>query len=703
VYKFVITTSKGLDELLKQEVEGLAQSNQIELENVKLTPGQVSFEADLSIGYQLCLHSRLANRVLLVLAEGKVNEAQDLYDIAYSVDWTMHFASHVPFVIHFNGVNKVINNSQFGALKTKDAIVDRFTDDASDRPSVDKQNPGIIFQGRLKRDHFQLCLDMSGGSLHRRGYREDAGEAPLKEHVSAALLIRSGWASDNKALLDPMCGSGTIAIEAALMATNTPPNLDRADWGFDHWLQHNNSVWQNVIEQGKSNITDAKCPIFASDLSTKVLDIAKANARMAGMEQYIEFKQCDALTLGSAPAEQGYLISNPPYGERLNEYTSLIPFFDELGQSLKSLFASWTIGLLSSNQDLLKALKLRYNKRYKLMNGKLDCVFCLYDMSGDNLDSFESKLDENHEFANRLRKNLKKLQPFIKKNTTNAYRVYDADLPHYNLAIDRYDNWVVVQEYAAPKNVPEEKAKQRLQEALLYIPKVLDIDPSQMSVKVRRQNKGKQQYEKVDKKGLRLTVFENQAQFYVNPTDYLDVGLFLDHRDTRQLFKQHCKDKNVLNLFAYTGSVSVHAAMGTAKSVTTVDMSNTYLEWAKDNFKLNNLSGNFEFIQADCLTWLSRCHNKYDLMFIDPPSFSNSKRMNDTWDVQRDHLKLLSDAKACLSENGKIFFSNNLRQFKLDEAALIELGFKVKDISNQTIPIDFARNQKIHKCWILSL
>ncbi len=316
---------------------------------------------------------------------------------------------------------------------------------------------------------------------------------------------------------------------------------------------------------------------------------------------------------------------------------------------------------------------------------------------------FEQQTDDNHEFANRLRKNLKRLKPWLKRTDTNSYRIYDADLPHYNVAVDIYDNWAIVQEYAAPKEVPEEKARQRLQEVLIHVPKALGISPSNMAVKTRRQNKGKEQYEKVSAKGKRVVVHENQAQFYINPTDYLDVGLFLDHRDTRLQFKKLCRGKDVLNLFAYTGSVSVHAAQAGAKSVTTVDMSNTYLDWAKDNFALNKLNGAFQFVQADCTKWLVREHGKYDLMFIDPPSFSNSKRMDNTWDVQRDHVELLANAKQCLKENGKIFFSNNLRQFSLAKDELEALGFKIQNISASSIPEDFKRSPKIHQCWILSL
>lgn len=730
MHKLIVTTSKGLDELLKVEVESILRTLNSNLEannaedeydvpKIQLQPGQVSFIGSLKDAYQLCLHSRLANRVLLVVAEGKVNSAEELYDVAKEAEWPSQFDSYVPFMIQFNGTNNAINNSQFGALKVKDAIVDQFQEAGHERPSVDKLKPGIVIQARLRRDNLNICIDLSGGSLHKRGYRTEAGDAPLKEHVAVGILMRSGWTQDTgSVLLDPMCGSGTIAIEAAMLAAHIPPNLEKESWGFEHWSQHDSHVFSAVVEQAKSLISTPKAPIYAYDLSTKLVELAEQNAQRAGVAEFITFKQCDVLDAviddtwlnqqtttsdNSEPKAKGFIVSNPPYGERLGEYTSLLPLFDKLGHHLKKNFALWNVSLLSSNQDLLKALKLRYTKSYKLMNGKLECVLMNYQLSGQNLEIFESQSDENHEFANRLRKNLKRLKAWIKRSNTNAYRVYDADLPHYNLAIDVYNDWVIVQEYAAPKDVPEEKAKQRLQEALIHIPKVLGIPASKMVVKVRRQNKGKEQYEKVDRKGHKVIVHENQAQFYINPTDYLDVGLFLDHRDTRLMFKQQCTNKDVLNLFAYTGSVSVHAAQAKAKSVTTVDMSNTYLDWAKENFALNKLNGAFHFEQADCLKWLKRHHGKYDLMFIDPPSFSNSKRMDDTWDVQRDHVSLLSDAKDCLNPNGKIFFSNNLRQFKLDIEAVKALGFKVEDITQQSIPEDFKRNQKIHKCWILSL
>ena len=396
------------------------------------------------------------------------------------------------------------------------------------------------------------------------------------------------------------------------------------------------------------------------------------------------------------------MVSNPPYGERLGELAELIPLFAQWGTQLKAHWQGWQVTLLSSNRDLLRILKLRGNKDYAMNNGKLECRLVNYSLDEANCQQFGNDAT-NHEFANRLRKNLKKLSGWIKKQQTDCYRIYDADLPDYNVAIDRYGDWLVVQEYAPPKNVDLDKARRRLQEVLLHLPAVTGIGPKNIVLKVREQQKGTKQYQKFDKRDERMQVYENGAKFWVNLHDYLDTGLFLDHRITRQIVAQRANGKDVLNLFAYTGSVSVFAAKGGARSVTTVDLSNTYLNWARDNFALNKLQGAYQFIQDNCVEWLQTHTGKYDLIFIDPPSFSNSKRMQTTWDVQRDHVALLTAAHACLKPGGEIIFSNNRRGFKIDNAALQALGFTVQEISQQTLPEDFARNPHIHKCWTLSL
>ena len=698
MYDFLVTTSRGLDELLIEELGQLCPGV-----TFKTKPGQVFFQAELVDGYRICLWSRLANRVFLQLARGDVNHADDLYQIASSVNWSSHFKTSDEFIVDFAGTNKQINNSQFGALKIKDAIVDQFSALFDERPSVNKASPDIRVHARLKRNECGIYLDLSGKSLHQRHYRLDTGPAPIKEHVACAMLMRSGWHKETeKPLVDPMCGSGTIVIEAALMACNIAPGLHRDKWGFDSWLQHDTTAWEALLDLAKNAKKESHKDIFANDIDNRVLKNAKQNADAAGVFQYIQFSNRDALKFSTPKhLEAGFLVSNPPYGERLGELTTLLPLFQNWGEGLKTHFKGWRLSLLTANRDLLRQLKLLAKKEYKLNNGSLECQLVNYVMDEKNCEIKQQQGEGD--FANRVRKNLKRLNKWLKTQDTNCYRIYDADLPEYNVAVDRYDDWLVVQEYAAPKDVPEQKTIRRLHEILIALPLVTGVEPKKMVLKVRAQQKGTSQYEKTGAQKQTLEVFENGAKFLVNLKDYLDTGLFLDHRITRQKVRAMSQGKDVLNLFSYTGSVSVHAALGKARSVTTVDMSKTYLDWAKENFRLNRLSGAYEFIQADCTTWLQNHNKKYDLIFVDPPSFSNSKRMGSTWDVQRDHTALLRHAIGCLNPGGTILFSNNLRQFKLDQPSLSQLGVTVTNISAETLPEDFQRNPKIHHCWIMEL
>jgi 23S rRNA (guanine2445-N2)-methyltransferase / 23S rRNA (guanine2069-N7)-methyltransferase len=306
-------------------------------------------------------------------------------------------------------------------------------------------------------------------------------------------------------------------------------------------------------------------------------------------------------------------------------------------------------------------------------------------------------------FANRLRKNLKHLGRWLKRENIHCYRLYDADMPEYALAIDVYEGekrWVHVQEYEAPKSIDPQKAQARLHEALDVIIDLLEIPREQLFLKVRRQQKGSAQYEKLSSSREFHEVHEGGCRLLVNFSDYLDTGLFLDHRTTRGMLAGLAAGKRFLNLFAYTGSATVHAAMGGAVATTTVDMSRTYLDWAQRNMKRNGFNGEkHEFIQANCLEWMDKAAGKqrYDLIFLDPPSFSSSKRMDNTFDVQRDHVSLLRKTVKLLAPNGTLIFSNNLRSFKLDREELKEL--QIEDISRATLPKDFERNPKIHNCW----
>ena len=707
---FLALTSPGIEVLLADEIKSLGG------EQVVQKPEGVYFSASIELGYKISLWTRLATRVMLKLGEGEALNKDQLFKAASSINWLEHFTSETTFAIDFVGYSEEIRNSQFGGLTIKDAIVDQFREQGFERPNVDKKLPQISFQARLLRDHVFIYLDFSGRGLFQRGYREHSGAAPLKENLAAALIIRSGWLADtSKPLVDPMCGSGTILIEAVSMATKQAPSIHRASWGFESWLKHDEDLWQGQLIKAKddsaSTLNDAQhssLKVFGVDIDPRVINTAQQNTRNANVQRFIEFKCQNTNDMKNAYGHSGTILFNPPYGERIGELPELVENFVLFGQKLKSQFIDWRVAILTANVELLSMLKLSSFKRYKFKNGPLDCQLALYNvdqkqLAKDAVNPQSSFSEEDSDFANRLKKNSKTLKGWLKSNQIDCYRLYDADIPEYNVAIDIYGDYLVIQEYAAPKTIDEQKATKRLQEVLYWAPKVLQVPTDKVILKTRAKQTGKNQYQRVDKSKQSITVNEHGALFKINLWDYLDTGLFLDHRKTRQIVAKKSKDKSLLNLFAYTGSVSVQAALHGASSITTVDMSNTYLNWAQDNFALNNLNGHkYQFIQADCLDWLKKNTTTFDIIFIDPPTFSNSKRMEDSFDVERDHVALITDALKSLAKGGEIFFTNNKRNFKMDFDAMAVLGLEAQAMSDVTRDKDFSRNKHIHNSWSIT-
>ncbi len=693
------STARGLEELLKSELESLGA------QSCTVVQGGVHFEGDNSLLYRSLLWSRLASRILLPLNEFKVHSDLDLYLGVQAIDWSTVFSIDKTFAVHFTGTNEDIRNSQYGALKVKDAIVDSFTRKTGQRPDVAKQQPDIRVNVFLQRDTASVSLDLSGEGLHQRGYRDLAGLAPLKENLAAAIVLRSGW-QNGTPLVDPMCGSGTLLIEAAMIAADRAPGLHRTHWGFNAWLKHDADLWREVTAEAqlraRQGLQATTSRFFGSDNDRRVIDIAKANARRAGVAELISFGVKDAAQLQNPLPEgpKGTVISNPPYGERLESEPALIALHNMLGRKMKSDFGGWQLSLFSASPELLSCLQLRAERQFKAKNGPLDCVQKNYQLAETQSESAGQIAED---FANRLRKNLRKLDKWAKQQGIECYRLYDADLPEYNVAVDRYGSWVVVQEYAPPKTVDAQKARQRLFDVINATLSVLELPSNRLVLKTRERQKGKNQYEKLAQKGDFLLMEEFGAKLWVNLTDYLDTGLFLDHRIARKMLGEMSRGKDFLNLFAYTGTASVHAGLGGARSTTTVDMSRTYLEWAEKNLRVNGLTGRqHRLIQADCLSWLHNANEQFDVIFIDPPTFSNSKRMEESFDVQRDHLALMKDLKRLLRRGGTIMFSNNKRGFQMDSTGLTALGLNAKEITAQTQSQDFARNRQIHNCWLLT-
>jgi len=742
---------KGLENLLFKELESLGASE------LRETVAGVYFGGERIDVYRACLWSRLANKILLPLTTANINDEASLYTSIRDIEWEQHLAVDGTFKVDFLGTDDNIRNTQFGAVRVKDAIVDRFQEREGERPSVSKQNPDLIINVRLSqsqgRSKINVSLDLSGQSLHRRGYRQKQGEAPLKENLACAILIRSGWptliANSLKQeplayLIDPMCGSATLLIEGLMMAADIAPGLMRRQyhWGFDRWLQFDEKLWSRLLAEanqrkqvGLDKLSEMGFECRGYDQDWKVLRAAEENIERAGFEEWIRVT-CKSIEEFTKPThklmETGLVICNPPYGERLGEEKQLEPVYRVLGETLRNEFLGWTVGVITSNWKLAQKIGLRARKKYKFWNGTLPAELLTFNVHPDAFYKERAETAASHTtkdaskqvldfddlsegakmVCNRIRKNQKQLKKWLNKESIECFRVYDADIPEYAVAVDVYGESVHVQEYAAPNTVDEHKAIQRFQDCLDAVNVALSVDNTQLFTKQRRQNKGKQQYEKLEQEHeyrAALRVSEGPATFLVNLWSYLDTGLFLDHRPVRKLLANLAADKRLLNLFCYTATATVQAALGTqatagAASSVSVDMSRTYIDWAKQNFEANNInSKRHQLVQQDCLAWLADCREGFDVIFLDPPSFSNSKRMESVLDIQRDHVDLITRCMDLLNPNGTLVFSNNLRSFKLDP--VIEKQYQVRDITLQTLDPDFQqyakKKNKIHQCWTI--
>ena len=685
----------------------------------------VQFEGSLETAYRSCLWSRTASRVLMPLATCSGATAEALYEGVGAIDWSEHITPSGTLAIDLGGASAGITHTHYGALKVKDAIVDQFRARTGERPSVRLDQPDLRLDVRLDRDRATISIDLSGESLHRRSYRARGVAAPLKENLAAAVLLRSAWptiAAGGGDFVDPMCGSGTLVIEAALMALDIAPGLGRSHFGFIGWRGHDQSLWTQVLEEARARRTagaSKRVVLRGYDNDAAAIHAAIENSERAKLRGFVHFerRELSQLTRDST-APTGLVVTNPPYGERIGDQERLQSLYALLGDKLREHFEGWKAAVLTGNPPLAKAVGINAKRSHTLFNGRIECRLLRFEVTPGDFytpgraapkDSTEIRARPGAQmFANRLRKNLKAALDWAQREAVDCFRIYDADMPEYAFAIDQYgdgagNRWIVVQEYVPPKTVDEKRARARREEALAVIPHELEVPEERVYFRERRRQKQLTQYEKLAQERAVVIVREQPHRFEVNFTDYLDTGLFLDHRRTRRLLAELARGKKFLNLFAYTGTATVHAAGGGATSSTTVDMSRTYIEWAKRNLALNDLAGpQHGFVQADCRFWLmeqQRSARRWDLMFIDPPTHSRSKRTQEDFDVQRDHVKLLTLAARLLEPAGTIVFSTNYTRFKLDAAALA--AFEIEDISRHTLPRDFERNPRIHACFRL--
>ena len=731
-----------------------------------LTSG-VSFSGPIESAYRALLWSRIASRVLITLGRFPCESADALYEAVKALPWEDHVSPDGTIAVDATGVNDALRNTQFTAVRVKDAIADRFTELYGRRPNVDTNEPDLLINVLVRAEKAVVSIDLSGPPLHQRGYREPGiqVEAPIKENLAAAVLGVAGWSEIAKAggaFCDPMCGSGTLAIEAAMIAGDVAPGLTRRRWGFTNWLGHDADLWARLLdraadrrERGLAHLV----PIAASDSDARALEVAKNAIRRAGLEGKIALTQSTVAELepvANAGDVSGLVATNPPYGERIGSRAGLPALYAELAARLRADFDGWELAVITSDGNLQRGLGFPLERVQTLYNGRIEApvsVFRVGDMpvaasdtgardddsgarsehsaAGVEGEAFRAPGEDRSRsaavsaaparvlddaaiaFQNRLRKTLKHTEKWARKAGVTCYRVYDADIPDYNVAVDIYNGsgrdlgkrWAHIAEYAPPAEIDPSKALGRLDDVLAIAPEVLGVDERDVFLKVREHQRGTSQYTRFARHGATGVIEEGGLQFEVNFSDYLDTGIFLDHRTTRGMIRDMAEGQRFLNLFAYTGTVSVYAAAGGATETTTVDMSATYTEWAGRNLANNGFGiPKHRRIQADVLKWLDAARaggEQYNLIFCDPPTFSNSKRMSDTWDVQRDHIFLITRIAYLLAPGGTLVFSCNRRKFQMGVASLEAAGLSAKNITASTIPRDFERTPGVHDCWII--
>ena len=757
--EFYASCPEGFEAALDAELQ------RIGLRKTRRLKGRVTFTGTVRDAYRACLWSRLASRVFVVLGRFDCWDANALYDGVYRMPWEELLRRGASIAVTARGTNRELRNTHYSSLCVKDAICDRLADEAGSRADVDTEHPDARIALSIRNDRASIHLDLSGDPLFKRLPREatkpGAPTHVLRPDYAALMLEQAGWgeavreASADEAgagmpaLLDLSCAGGGLELEALNMLHDRAPGLLRSHWGFEGWQRHDADAWSELIDDADERAAAGRsrtASVVATDLSPLARAYAGRVLKQAGFGGKTTFVPADVdAMLKAVPANAtGARIAVADATE--------VPFTQTaallaLASGLRDAAAPARLAVLSRDSLFARGLGTDPAAQIEVKPNNEDAAILVFD--GSALQDAVATSDTAHtvdlgdgrlvpvlspgseQFAARLKKVARLRRKWAQRTGVTCYRVYDADLPDYAAAIDLYQGtdetpgrWLVIAEYAAPKSIDPAVAQARFLDILALAPQILDVSPDCVHARARTRSRGGSQYANAGRSAFsqgvrngttgdadierRLPLIqEGGLTFAVNFDDYLDTGIFLDHRVTRGLVREHARGcRRFLNLFAYTGTATCYAADGGAEETVTVDLSNTYLAWAERNMQQNGFSGrNHEFVRADVRRWIAEqrlTRNRWDLIFCDPPTFSNSTKMGSrTFDVQRDHAELVIGLSRLLTREGEAIFSCNLRTFKPDTEKLARAGVILTDITAQTIPEDFARNPRIHRCYLV--
>ena len=741
-------TLGGLEWVLAKELEAIGAAD------LRVGRRTVEFSAppgrERETLYRSVLESRTAIRVLEPLGRFRVDSPTALHAALQGIDWTEQLkvsdTLRVDAAIH----DTFLTHSLYAAQVVKDAVVDQLRTPSGKRPGVSLRGATLRLALHLVGDVATVYRDAAGRSLHQRGWRMGEVEAPLSEVLAAGILAIAGWwrpgaagpeASSGELVLDPMCGSGTFVVEAATIAAGMAPGLWRArrrGHGLFRFRDCDRPLVDRLVAELESRVVTVAGGFFASDLDPAAVAAAKACAEAAGVAGTITIDQKHFEDV-APPTGPGLVVTNPPYGERL-PLPRAAALLRRLGDWLVARCGGWRAAILAADTPALKQLGLRPAGRVPLMNGPIPCRLIELEIrqrdqgqerTASSLDEREEPVeppggsspdltprqparpgkpgrttaDQIGDFRRRLAKRFKHLSKWARRQGIEAFRVYDRDIPEIPLALDWYAGWLHAAEYDRPHERTEIEHEVWLDRMLEAAAAELGVPPGRSFLKARRRQRGHAQYEKVGEQRAVLDVREADLTFEVNLSDYLDTGLFLDHRVTRALVRAEAEGKRMLNLFAYTGSFSVYAAAGGARETTSVDLSNTYLDWTRTNLARNRFTdaGRHRTVRDEARAFLlhraRRGESPFDLVVVDPPTFSRSARSETPWDIERDHAELLGLVADNLAPAGVVYFSTNFRRFHLAVESLAA-RYTIREITAQTLPEDF-RDSRPHRAWRL--
>jgi 23S rRNA (guanine2445-N2)-methyltransferase / 23S rRNA (guanine2069-N7)-methyltransferase len=721
--ELIATASFGLEAVVAGELQRLGYEPKI------LQSGRILFRGHPGDLCRANLWLRTAERVLLRLDSFEAADFGVLFDRTRALPWAQWIPPDGEFPVSGRSIKSQLSSVPACQKIVKKAIVESLRA-AHGVEELAETGPKYSVEVALLEDQATLTIDTSGAGLHKRGYRRLVGQAPLKETMAAALVLLSFWKPE-RPLVDPFCGTGTIPIEAALIGRNLAPGLGRK-FAAEAWPVLPAALWEAAREEARqAALPDTELQITGADVDDAALRLARHHAQQAGVAEAIHFQRHSFAELHSK-RPYGCVICNPPYGERLGRPAEAAALYRAMPEVFRRL-KTWSFYVLTAHPDFETVVGQEADRRRKLYNGRIECTYYQFygpkprglsrfsphqreASGGENgtvplarpqtaaakpaFGGLSAKAREQAEiFRARLAKRARHLRRWPARLGITCYRLYDRDIPEVPLAVDRYEDWLHIAEYERPHEHTPAEHGDWLDLMKRIAGEVLEIAPANIFLKRRERQRGPAQYQRIAEHGRTAVVGEGGLRFEINLSDYIDTGLFLDHRITRRLVRDAAAGKRFLNLFAYTGSFTVYAAAGGAAETVSVDLTAPHLDWAERNLALNELPGaRHQFVRDDALSFLRSCPRRalFDLAVVDPPTFSNSKRLEEFWDIQRDHAELLGLLLERMSPGGLIYFSTNSRRFKLAEEALG--GVTVREISRQTVPPDF-RNRRIHRCW----